>query len=81
MKAKAIVTTVLLAASNFAAANGGLGIDNVEQHMDAINWADTQANQQEIIVQGALDRFQDYAAGEVTVVDVNQLKQAYDGQS
>ena len=81
MKAKAIVTTVLLAASNFAAANGGLGIDNVEQHMNAINWADTQANQQEIIVQGALDRFQDYTAGEVTVINVNQLKQAYDGQS
>lgn len=81
MKAKAIVTTVLLAATNLAAANGGLGIDNVEQHMNAINWADIQTNQQEIVVQGALDRFQDYAAGEVTVVDVNQLKQTYDGQS
>ena len=81
MKAKAIVATALLATSGLAAANGGLGIDNVDQHMNAINWANTQANQQEITVQGPLDRFQDYTANDVAVVDVNQFKQNYDGQS
>ena len=81
MKAKAIFATALLATSGIAAANGGLGINNVEQHMNAINWANTQANEQEIVVQGALDRFQNYENSEVTVVDVNQFKQSYDGQS
>ncbi len=81
MKAKLVATAALLAASNFAAANGGLGIDNVDQHMGAIDWVATQAAQPEINVQGPLDRFQDYVAEEVTVVDVNQFKHNYDGQS
>lgn len=81
MKARILTTAALLAATNFAAANGGLGIDNVDQHMDANDWVATQATQQEINVQGPLDRFQNYATEEVTVVDVNQLKQNYDGQS
>ena len=81
MKARIATTAALLAVTNFAAANGGLGIDNVDQHMDAINWAATQAKQQEFTVQGPLDRFQSYVTDEVSVVDVNQLKQNYDGQS
>ena len=81
MKAKVLATTALLAAANFASANGGLAIDTVKQHMNADNWADTQATRQEIIVQAPLDRFQNYTADEIAVVDVNQLKQDYDGQS
>ena len=81
MKAKIVATAALLAASNFAAANGGLGIDNVDQHMGAVDWVATQATQQEINVQGPRDRFQNYIAEEEIVVDVNQFKQNYDGQS
>ena len=81
MKAKILTTAALLAASNFAAANGGLGIDNVDQHMGAIDWVATQVVQQEINAQGPLEQFQNYVAEDVTVVDVNQLKQNYDGQS
>ena len=81
MKAKILTTAALLAASNFAAANGGLGIDNVDQHMGAIDWVATQVVQQEINAQGPLEQFQNYVAEDVTVVDVNQLKLNYDGQS
>ena len=82
MKAKALLTAVLLAAANSVWANGGLTIDNVEQHMDAQNWIATDAANQEIIAQGSVDKF-DVASndGDRTVVDTNQLRQSYDGQS
>ncbi len=81
MKAQLTATAVLIAVSNFAAANGGLAIDSVEQHMNANDWVATQADQPNIAVQGPLDRFQDYVDREITVVDVNRLKQNYDGQT
>lgn len=81
MNTKTIATAALLAASNIAAANGGLNIDSVEQHMNAGNWKNTQASQQEIVVQAPLGQFQNYVSDEITVVDTNQLKQSYDGQS
>ena len=43
MNVKALLAAVLLAATNFAwAGAGGLSIDNIEQHMNASNWAQTQ---------------------------------------
>ena len=81
MKAKFLATAVLLSTSNFVAANGGLGINDAEQHMNAVGWANTQADQQELVVQGPLDQFQAYISDQVTVVDANQFKQNYDGQS
>ena len=81
MKVKVLASTALLAISNFAAANGGLNIDNVTEHMNAVDWVNIQAERQEIAVQGPLDRFQDYTANTVDVVDVNQFKQNYDGQT
>ncbi len=81
MKAKTIVATALFAATNIAAANGGLSINNIGQHMNANDWEATQAIELEINVQGPLDRFQDYVVDAVTVVDVDQFKQNYDGQS
>jgi|GEM_PF-1853990 hypothetical protein len=82
MKAKALLTAVLLAATNFAWANGGLTIDNVEQHTDANNWVTTQTDRQEIVVQGPIDQF-DVAlpSRNRSLVDTNKLKQAYDRQS
>ena len=80
MKAKALVTIALFAASGYAAA-GGLGIDNVDQHMNADNWVDTQANRATVNVQGPIDQFENYVAERALIVDVNRLKQNYDGQS
>ena len=80
MKAKALLTAVLLAATNFAWAQGGLGIDNVGQHMDADNWSDTQASRGEIVVQGSIDNF-DVKAPRSNFVDTNTLKQNYSGQA
>ena len=42
MKAKALLIAVFLAATNFAWAQGGLDINNAEQHMNASTWAQTQ---------------------------------------
>ena len=82
MKAKALITAVLLAATNFAWANGGLSIDNVEQHMNADNWADTQTERQEIVVQGPIDKFDvEIPKQDSYFVDTNKLKQNYDGQA
>lgn len=82
MKAKGLLTAVLLTVSNFAWANGGLSIDNVEQHMNANNWINTQANRPEITAQGPLDQFQVVMPERKrSLVDTNKLKQAYNGQS
>ena len=81
MKAKGLVTVVLFAATNFAWAQGGLGIDNVEQHMNASNWIDTQTNRTEITAQGPLDKFQVVLPeSKPTLADTNKLKHAYDGR-
>lgn len=82
MKAKALFTAVLLAASNFAWANGGLSIDNTEQHMNADNWADTQTDRPEIVVQGPADKFDVELPNQGTYfVDTDQFKQSYDGHA
>ncbi len=81
MKLKALLTAALLATTNLALANGGLTIDNVEQHMNANNWVNTQTEQQEIVVQGPIDAFDVITQDrDRDVVDTSKLKQAYDGQ-
>lgn len=81
MKLKALLTAALLATTNLALANGGLTIDNVEQHMNANNWVNTQTEQQEIVVQGPIDAFDVIIQDrDRDVVDTSKLKQAYDGQ-
>ncbi len=79
MKTKTLLTAALLAASNFALAQGGLTIDNVEAHMNANNWVATQTERQEIVVQVPIDKY------DVTlpnrnreIVDTNKLKQSND---
>ena len=82
MKAKALLTAVLLAATNFAWAQGGLSLDNVEQHMNANNWANTQAATPKIVVQGPIDQFDVVTPDRGrALVDTNKLKQSYDGQA
>ena len=75
MKAKALLTAVLLAATNFAWAQGGLSIDNAE----ATGYMSTDNSQAEIVVQGPIDQF-DVSTTRV-IVDTNKLMQGYDGQS
>jgi len=82
MKSKALLTAVLLAATNFAWANGGISIDNVEQHMNTENWVATDTAPQKIIAQGPIDQFDVVTPDrDRTLVDTNNLKQSYDGQS
>ena len=81
MKAQGLVTLVLLTATNFAMANGGLDINNVEQHMNGQNWIDTQASQVEISTQGPIDQFDAYEqSDDRTLVDTNRLKHNFDGR-
>ena len=81
MKAQGLVTLVLLTATNFAMANGGLDINNVEQHMNAQNWIDTQTSQVEISTQGPIDQFDAYErSGDRNLVDTNKLKHNFDGR-
>lgn len=82
MKIKALLTAVLLATSNLAWAQGGLTIDNVRQHMNAQNWADTQTGSPAIVVQGPIDQFEAYSNNRRQyTVETSQLKHSYDGQS
>ena len=78
MKAKALLIAVLLAATNFAWASGGISIDTVE----ASDFVSTNNSQSEIVVQGPIDQF-DVAlpSRKREIVDTNKLMQAYDGQS
>lgn len=78
MKTKALLTAVLLAASNFAWAQGGLSIDNVE----ANDYVSANNSQPKIVVQGPIDKFEIVTPDRNrTLVDTNKFKQSYDGQS
>ena len=75
---KAIVTLALLVISGTTFA-GGLGIENVQQHMNANDWVSTQADQQRIISQGSIEKFESYTQDE-TMVDTNKLRHSYQGK-
>jgi len=82
MKSKALLTAVLLAATNFAWAQGGLSIDNAEQHMNANNWVATDTARPEIFAQGPIDKFEVAVPGrDDYLVDTNLFKQSFGGQS
>jgi len=82
MKTKVLITAILLAATNFASAQGGLSIDNVEQHMDANNWIATDTARTKIVAQGPIDQFEVVTPDRNrTLVDTNQFKQSNDEQS
>ncbi len=78
MKAKVLITDLLFAATNFASANGGLSIDSVE----ANDYMSAENSQPEIVAQGPIDQFEVVTPDRNrTLVDTNQLKLSYDGQS
>ena len=74
MKSKALLAAVLLAATNFAWAQGGLSIDNAE----ATGYMSTDNSQAEIIVQGPIDQFDVDAPR--TLVDTDQFKNTNSGR-
>lgn len=74
MKAKALLTAVLLAATNFAWAQGGLSIDSVE----ANGYMSANNSQPEIVVQGPIDQFDVDAPR--TLVDTDKYKNTNNGR-
>lgn len=82
MKSKAFLTTVLLAATNFAWAQGGLSLDTVEDQMQVNNWTATETAGPEIVTQGPIDQFENYESDQADYfVDTDKLQQGYNGQS
>lgn len=81
MKGKAIITAVLLAASNFALANGGLSIDNVQQNMNAENTKTTESERPKIVAKGPIDKFENAPKTASVFVDTDRLQHSYDGIS
>ncbi|MGI9227924.1 MAG: hypothetical protein ACR2PU_03940 [Gammaproteobacteria bacterium] len=78
MKAKALLTAVLLAATNFAWANGGVSLDNAI----ANGYVSTDNDRPEVVVQGPIDQFDvEVRSNDQFIVDTDELKQSYDGQS
>ena len=83
MKFKGLLTAVLLVATNFAwAAGGGLSNYNVEQHMNANNWTNTQTEGAKVAGQGSTDKFDvESPSRERELADTDKLKQSYNGQA
>ena len=82
MKSKALITAVLLAATNFAWAQGGLSLDTVEDHMQVNDWTATETAGPKIVTQGPLDQFENYESEQAEYfVDTDRLQQGYSGQS
>ena len=82
MKLKALITAVLLVATNFAWAQGGLSLDNVEEHMSISNQAANETARPEIVTQGPIDQFGNYTNDRKDYfVDTDKLQQSYNGQS
>ena len=77
MKVKTLVAVVLFSTSSFASANGGLGLGNTEQHMNADNWVNTQATSSAIAVQAPVDKFK--VNTRVIMTNKEVLKHSYDG--
>lgn len=81
MKAKILTAVMLLVSSNLTfAQGGGLGIGNVQQHMNIDQWIQTITSYQQVIPQGPIDKYETDSQPE-RMVDTNQYKHSYDGQA
>ena len=81
MSIKSISVLTILFAATSASANGGLTIDNVNEHMNAQNWVQTSSVPSAIITQAPVDAFTQYQSENQTLVNTDSLKQSHDGQS
>lgn len=81
MKTNLIVTLLVLSFANIAWAQGGLSIENVQEHMNAEYWTDTQAAAPEVTAKGNIDKFiVDVPQTELSDEETDKLMQSYDGQ-
>ena len=81
MNAKILTTATLLIASGASwAQGGGLGIENVDQHMAATQWVQTNGDRLSIIPQGPIEHF-DISTGSESMVDTNQYRHSHDDQA
>ena len=79
MNVKALLAAVLLAATNFAwAGAGGLSIDNIEQHMNASNWAQTQTERDYNFTEKPINKFAVDAPR--ALVETDKFKNSNNGQ-
>ena len=76
MKTKAIITAVLLSATNMIWAAGGQSIDTV----DVSNIVPTKAEVTKITVQGPIDQFNTEVKNDEKI-DTSSLQQSYNGNS
>ena len=74
MKSKALLTAVLLTATNLAWAQGGLSIDNA----DANGYVSNHSDRAEIVVQGPIDKFA--VEARPVLVDTEKFKNSNNGQ-
>ena len=81
MNYKSLSILTLLFSVSAVSANGGLGIDNVNQHMSAENWVQTNSVRTEIMTQAPIDAFSQYRSQDESLVNTEALKHSYDGQS
>ena len=78
MKAKTILTAVMLMTTNMAFATGGLSIDSVKE----ANFISVNDSKPVIVTQGPIDKFNvQVIDSTVSTVDTEKLRKDYDGQS
>jgi hypothetical protein len=78
MKFTLVLPVVFLVTSNIGMA-GGLSIDNVNEHMNADSWVETNSTPVEIVVKGPLDKFDVVIPQqEEEIIDRNKFRQSND---
>ncbi len=82
MLAKAVIITVMMVAFNYAWAQGGLSIDNNGKRMHSIDGNVTNTAIPAITTQGPVGSFETFTSDQANqIVDVEKLKQSFNGQS
>ena len=81
MNTKSLLPLAILFSATAASANGGLGVDNVDQHMNSTQWVQTISEAPQIRTQGPLEKFNAYEKASQQTVDTESFRQDYNGQS
>ena len=81
MNTKSFLPLAILFAATAASANGGLGIDNVDKHMNSTQWFQTISEAPQVNAQGPLEQFNAYEKANQQTVNTESFRQDYDGQS
>lgn len=81
MSIKSITVLTIFFATSAASANGGLSIDDVNEHMNAQNWVQTNSAPSAISTQAPVDAFTQYQSENQPLVNTDSFKHSYDGQS